>query len=227
MKKIMPVLTIIAALIFVSTAGAVMGSGPMMGGGTALTNTGGFGMTNGMAAAPVVDSEGTAYLVNHNPSANPGPVPSSEVFESAITAITPAGLINSITLKGLVSKPVIYEDVLVATASLPDFSNFYISGNLGTAAPSGQSIVYVVTLPFTSSSVPVGISLDGRFASTPVIANNNIYIVTSDFGNAMMSGNSTFNMMYGNYNFNSTGNAKSYLYILDFGGNLVNQILLQ
>lgn len=34
-----------------------------------------------------------------------------------------------------------------------------------------------------------------------------------------MNGNNTFNMMYGN--FNTAGNAKSYMYIVDFDGNLV------
>lgn len=242
MRKIMPFLTIVAVLVFISSAGAVMGGGSMMpgtggsgtpgigsmmGGGFSMTNTGGFGMMNGMAAAPVVGSDGTAYLVSYNPAANSGAVPSSSDFESTITSVTASGVINTITLKGIISKPVIYGNVLAATSSLPDFSNFYISENLGTAAPAGQSTAYLINLPLTSSSVPVGVSLDGQYASTPVIANDNIYVVTSDFGNAMMPGNSTFNTMYGNYNFNNTGNAKSYLYIIGFDGSLVNKITLQ
>ena len=223
-KKILLIALLVGMFAFAGIAGAaMMGGGTMMG----LTNTGGFGMMNGMAGAPVVDSNGTAYLVSYNPSANPGPVPSSNSFESVITAVTPSGAVNSITLKGIVSRPVIDGNVLVATASLPNFSNFNVFGNLGTTAPSGQSMAYVVNLPLTSSSVPVGVSLDGQFASTPVIANNNVYIVTSDFGNGMMTGNSTFNMMYGSYNFNGTGTAHSYLYIIGFDGNLVNKITLQ
>ncbi|MDA8105908.1 MAG: hypothetical protein M0Z71_11080 [Nitrospiraceae bacterium] len=242
MKKIIPVLTIVAVLAFFGSAGAIMGgssmmpgvggtgtigAGAMMGGGFAMTNTGGFGMMNGMAGAPVVGSDGTAYLISYNPSANPGTVPGSNSFESTITAVTPSGAVSSITLNGIVSRPVVKGNALVATASLPNFSNYHVFQNFGTAAPAGQSMAYVVTLPLTSSSVPVGVSLDGQFASTPVIENNNAYVVTSDFGNGMMTGNSTFNMMYGNYNFNNTGTAHSYLYIIGLDGSLVNKITLQ
>jgi len=209
----------------------MMGGGvtpsPMVGGEMNMTNSGGFGMMNGMVGSPVVGSDGTAYLVSYHPSANPGTVPTSNSFESVITAVTPAGTVNSITLKGIVSRPVIDGNDLVATASLPDFSNFDVFGNLGTTAPSGQSMVYVVDLPLTPSSVPVGVSLDGKFASTPVVANNLVYVMTTDFGNAMMQGNTTFSGMYGNFNFNNTGTAKSYLYIVDFDGNLVAKIQLQ
>lgn len=239
MKKIISILTVLVVLGSMGVAGAAMSGGSMMGGGTgtigagsmmggfAMTNTGGFGMTNGMAGAPVVGSDGTAYLIDYNPSANPGAVPNSNSFESTITAITPSGTVSSLTLKGIVSRPVVEGDVLVATASLPDFSNFNMFGNLGTTAPAGQSILYVVNLPLTSSSIPVGVSLDGRFASMPVIANNSVYVVTSDFGNGMMTGSSTFNMMYGNYDFNGAGTAKSYLYIVRFDGSLINKITLQ
>ncbi len=232
-------MTMVVVLGLIGVAGAAMGPSTMMTGGTgtisagsmmggfAMTNTGGFGMTNGMAGAPVVGSDGTAYLVSYNPSANPGPVPSSNSFESTVTAITPTGAVSSITLQGIVSRPIVEGNVLAATASLPDFSNFTMFGNLGTTAPAGQSLLYVVSLPLSSSSKPVGVSLDGRFASMPVIANNNVYVVTSDFGNGMMTGSTTFNMMYGNYNFNGTGTANSYLYIVNFDGGLVNKITLQ
>lgn len=226
MKKIIPILTMVIVLGLIGGAGAAMGSGPMMGGGFAMTNAGGFGMMNGMAGAPVVGSDGTAYIVSYNPSANPGTVPSSSSFESTITAVTPSGVITSITLNGIASRPVVEGNVLAATASLPDFSNFNLFENLGSAAPSGQSMLYVVSLPFTADK-PVGVSLDGHFASMPVIANNAVYVVTSDFGNGMMNGSGTFNMMYGNYNFNSSGTAKSYLYIIGFDGSLVNKLTLQ
>jgi hypothetical protein len=235
MKKILLIGIVAGLLVFAGIAGAAMmgpgagtiGAGAMMGGGFAMTNTGGFGMTNGMAGAPVVGDDGTAYVVSYNPSANPGTVPTSSSFESTITAVSPSGAVSSITLNGMVSRPVVYGNALVATASLPDFSNFDVLENLGSTTPSGQSMVYVVNLPITSSSVPVGASLDGRFASTPVIEHNNAYVVTSDFGNGMMTGNSTFGTMYGNYNFNSTGTAHSYLYIIGLDGSLVNKIPLQ
>ncbi len=232
MKKIFLVTLLVGMLAFAGIAGAsMMGGGTMMGGtgGTMmdLTNTGGFGMMNGMAGAPVVDSNGTAYLVSYNPTASPDTVPSSDSFESVITAVTPSGAVSSITLKGIVSRPVISGGVLAATASLPDFSNFDVVGNLGTTTPSGQSMAYIINLPLTSSSVPVGVSLDGQFASMPVIANNNVYIFTSDFGNGMMTGSSTFNMMYGNYSFTGTGTPHSYMYIIGFNGSLVNKITLQ
>ena len=230
MKKIIPVLTIVAVLAFFGSAGAVMG-GSMMGGGFAMTNTGGFGMMNGMAGAPVVGDDGTAYLISFNPSANPGATPTSNSFESTITAVTPSsGAVSSITLNGIASRPVVEGNVLAATASLPDFSNFNMFENLGSASPSGQSVLYVVSLPLNASQKPVGVSLDGRFASIPVIASNAIYVVTSDFGNGMMTGSGTFNMfnaMFPNYNFNNAGTAHSYLYIIGFDGHLVNKITLQ
>jgi hypothetical protein len=222
-------------LAFAGSAGAVMGGGMMGGvtpaammvGGMNMTNTGGFGMMNGMAGAPVVGDDGTAYIVGLTPTAAAGTAPSSNVFQSTISAVTPAGSLQTITLKGIVSKPIIYGNVLIATASLPDFANYSVAGNLGTSSPSGQSVAYVVDLPMTSSSVPIAVTMDGVFASMPVISGNNAYIVTSDFGNGMMNGSNTFNMMYGNYNFNAAGTAKSYMYIVDFNGNLVNKITLQ
>ena len=67
--------------------------------------------------------------------------------------------------------------------------------------------------------------MDGSFASSPTIANNHVYITTSDFGNAMM--NNMANWMYGNYNFNSTGAAKTYLYIFNLDGSLASKIVMQ
>lgn len=243
MKKAILALTLTCLLAFTGIAGAAMmggntvvaGSmmsgtgvtGTMMGIGMGMTNTGGFGMMNGMAGAPVVGNDGTAYLISYNPTASPGTVPSSNSFQSTITSVTAAGGMNSITLKGIVSRPVIEGNLLVASSSLPDMMNFYVVGNLGTTTPAGQSMVYVINLPFSPSSVPVGVSLDGQFASMPVIANNAVYVTTSDFGNGMMTGSTTFSMMYGNYNFNGTGAAHSYLYIIGFDGRLINKIQLQ
>ena len=237
MKKVAGSLLILVAVIamfgmFGNVNAAMMGgpggvSGSMIGGGMmGLTNSGGFGMMNGMAGAPVVGDDGTAYIVGFNSTAPANTLPSSNVFQSTVSSVTPAGVIETLTLNGIVSKPVIFENFLVATASLPDLTNYLIAGNLGTSSPAGQSVLYILSLPLTASAVPAAVTLDGKFASVPVIANNSIYVVTSDFGNAMMSGNSTFNMMYGNYNFNSTGSAKSYLYIIGFDGT-ANKITLQ
>ena len=232
MKKILLTGILAGVLVFAGISGAAMmgpgtgGTGAMMFGGMGMTNSGGFGMMNGMAGAPVVGDDGTAYIVGLNPTASAGTPPGSGVFQSTISAVTPAGGLQTITLNGIVSRPVVADGMLVATASLPNPANFDLLGNLGTT-PSGQSVLYAVELPLTSTKVPIAVSLDGMFASTPVIANNNVYVVTSDFGGAMMNGNNTFNMMYGNYNFNAAGTAKSYMYIVDFNGNLVNKITLQ
>ena len=233
MKKIVLITGLMIMLAYMGAAdAAMMGgtggvSGSMMGGGMmGLTNSGGFGMMNGMAGAPVVGDDGTAYIVGFNSTAPANTLPSSNVFQSTVSSVTPAGVIETLTLNGIASKPVIFENFLVATASLPDLTNYLVAGNLGTSSPSGQSVLYIASLPITVSTVPTAVTLDGKFASVPVIANNSIYVVTSDFGNAMMNGNNTFNMMYGNYNFNSTGSAKSYLYIISFDGT-TNKIPLQ
>lgn len=233
MKKFFLIGILAGQLIFAGIASAAMMGGTggvyasmMSGGMMGLTNSGGFGMMNGMAGAPVVGDDGTAYIVGFNSTAPANTLPSSNVFQSTVSAVTPAGAIETLTLKGIVSRPVIYGNFLVATASLPDLTNYSIAFNFGTSAPSGQSVLYIVSLPMTASTVPVAVTLDGEFASVPVIANNSVYVVTSDFGNAMMNGNNTFNMMYGNYNFNSTGNAKSYLYIIGLNGT-TNKITLQ
>ena len=127
-------------------ADAMMGNwgpgmmGPGMFGGT--SNGGGFGMMNGMTGAPVVGDDGTAYLASYTPTANPGTVPNSGSFQSTILAFTPTGGVSTLVLKGIVSRPVVVGNVLVATASLPDFSNYSFFGNYGTI-PGGQSVIYV------------------------------------------------------------------------------------
>lgn len=220
-------------LAFAGSAGAVMGPGmmggvtptAMMGGGMNMTNTGGFGMMNGMAGSPVVGSDGTAYLVSYNPTVSPGSVPTSNSFQSTVSAITPSGQINTITLKGIVSRPVVSGNILVATASLPDASNYNVIGSLGSSS-TGQSVLYAITLPLIPSTVPIAVTMDGQFASVPVIAADKVYVTTTDFGIAMMQGNTTFGGMYGSFNFN-TGTAKSYLYIVNFDGSLSAKIPLQ
>ncbi len=54
-----------------------------------------------------------------------------------------------------------------------------------------------------------------------------VYVTTTDFGNAMMQGNSTFGGRYGNFNFNNAGTAKSYLYTLNLDGSSPVKIQLQ
>ena len=189
-------------LAFAGSAGALMGPG-MMGGGMTMTNTGGFGMMNGMAGSPVVGDDGTAYLVSQNPTASAGSVPNSNSFQSTVLAITPAGQVETMTLKGIVSRPVISGNILVATASLPDVTNYNLIGALGSSS-TGQSVLYSVTLPITPSTVPIAVTMDGQFASVPVMTADKVYVTTTDFGNAMMQGNTNFNGMYGNFNFNNT-----------------------
>ena len=225
MKKILMITLLVGMLAFMGSAQAAMMGGGMMGGGIGMTNAGGFGMMNGLSSAPVVGTDGTAFIIGFNATAAASTTPSSNVFQSTISAVTTAGGIQTLTLKGIVSRPVIANGYLVATASLPDATNFNVLGNLGTNS-SSQAILYAVQLPLTSSSVPVAVSLDGDFASSPVIVGNNIYVVTSDLGNGMMDGSNVFNMMYSNYNFNNA-NAHSYLYIVDFSGKLINKITLQ
>jgi hypothetical protein len=217
--KIM-VLAAIAMLMVAAPSDAMMGGGMM-------TNTGGFGMMNGMAGTPVVGDDGTAYFVVHNPTANPGTAPTNNSFESNLIAVKTTGETVSITLKGIISKPVVSGNMLVATTSLPDFNNYMMAGNYGTNPSGSQSVIYLVSLPLTASSVPQVVSMDGSYASIPVIANNHAYVTTTDFGNAMMQGNTMFNSMFGNYNFNGSGTARSYLYIFNFDGTLVLKTVIQ
>ena len=221
-------------LTFAGSAGAAMGGGMMdnvtpsvmMGGNMNMTSTGGFGMMNGMAGSPFVDSDGTAYLVSHNLTASAGSVPNSNSFQSTVSAITSAGQVDTITLNGIVSSPVVSGKVLLATASLPDTSNYDLIGSLGSSS-TGQSVLYAITLPITASTVPRAVTMDGQFASVPVMTADKVYVTTTDFGNAMMQGNTAFSGTYGNFNFNKTGTAKSYLYIVNFDGSLAAKIQLQ
>ncbi|MEJ2682926.1 MAG: hypothetical protein P8Z71_00830 [Candidatus Sulfobium sp.] len=203
-----------------TTGSAVSAVGGMMGGGFAMTNNGGFGMMNGMAGAPVVGSDGTAYLVSYSPTTTPtaGTAPTSASFQSNLMAFSPSGGTPvTLALKGIVSRPVVEGGFLVATASLPDFSQFDVAGN------NNQSVLYAVQLPLADTSAPAAVALDGEFASVPVIQNNMVYVTTTDFGNAMM-GSGTFSMF--NYDF-STSAAKSYLYIFNLNDGSLNKYEIQ
>jgi hypothetical protein len=202
-----------------STGSNGYNTGAMMGGGFAMTNNGGFGMMNGTAGAPVVGNDGTAYLVSYTPTTNPGTVPTSDSFQSSLMAFSPnGGTPVALSLKGLLSRPVVEGNILVATASLPDPTQFNVAGYM-----SNQSVLYAVTLPLSASATPIAVALDGEYASQPVIQNNVVYVTTTDFGNAMM-GSGTFSMF--NYDF-STSAAKSYLYIFNLNDNTINKYEIQ
>jgi hypothetical protein len=206
-------------LAFAAPSGAqMMGPGPGMM-ASAMTNGGTFGMMNGMAGSPVLGDDGTAYLVTYVPGSNPGSVPSNNSFQSRIIAVTPAGSVFSMIVSGIVSRPVVFGNLLVASASLPNFSDYTMWTSFGNNPPSGQSVVYLVSLPFSTAAKPVAVSVDGSFASTPVVdgTRNRILVTTTDFGYGMMSGSNTYNTMYGNYSFN-TATAKTYMYMLNFDG---------
>jgi hypothetical protein len=199
------------------------GSGSMMG----MTNGGGFGMMNGMAGSPVVADDGTVYLVGYEPNPNPGSVPNSNSFTSKLIAITPGtGQIVSLTLNGIVSRPVVSGNILVATASLPSFNNFMMFGNYGVSGPDQECVVYGIQLPLTATTVPTAFALDGGFASVPVIANNQIYVTTTAHGDVMM-GQDMFAGMFGSFDFNNQVSNRSYLYVIGFDGSLKAKIVIE
>ncbi len=186
-------------------------------------------MMNGVTASPVVGSDGTAYLVTFDyipgavmPLTPTAPIPIANTFESTIIAVTPAGSTSSVKLKGIISRPAVLGSVLVATASLPDLTDYTVVGNFGN-----QSVLYVISVPFSSSTKPLALTMDGYFASEPVMAAKYIYVVTSDYGFAVMNGNPTFNNVFGNYNFNNSGTAKTYLYIFNLDGTLASKTTIQ
>jgi hypothetical protein len=203
------------------TGGGPNGNGFSMmgGGGPAMTRNGGFGMMNGLAGAPVVDDEGIAYFITTNRTNDPSTVPDSNSFTSNILAVNPGGGGVSVTLQGIASRPVVYGDVLVATASLADFNNFNMLGNFGQNVPAGQSVIYAFTLPLTETSEPIAVSMDGRFASIPVITNDRIYVTTTDFGRAMFNGFSN--------DIDDLTAAKTYLYVFNLDGTLESRTEIQ
>ncbi|MDA8082230.1 MAG: hypothetical protein M0024_01065 [Nitrospiraceae bacterium] len=226
-------LAVIVVFMFAGLAGAAtMGGsgGGMMGGGNGPFSTstnGSFGMMNGMAGSPVVGDDGTAYMVTYDTSAAAGTTPASNVFQSKVIAVDLGGNIRSLTLNGIVSRPVIADGYLFASTSMSNMADFMLVSDYRNYQGNGQSVVYGMPLNFTASTKPVAIAIDGNFASVPVVVGNHLYIMGSDFGNAMMTGSNTFNMMYGNYNFNSNGNAKTYMYIFNLDGSLVSKTLIQ
>jgi len=226
-------LAAIAVLMLAGLTQAAMmggnGSG-MMGSGNGPFSTstnGSFGMMNGMAGSPVVGDDGTAYVVTYDTSSAPGTTPASNVFQSKVMAIDLAGNMRTMTLNGIVSRPVIADGYIFASASMSNMADFMLVGDYRNYQGNGQSVVYGMPLNFTSSTKPVALAIDGDFASLPVIAGNRLYVMGSDFGNAMMTGSTTFNMMYGNYNFNNSGNARTYMYIFNLDGTLVSKTLIQ
>lgn len=235
-------LVAVLVLVFAARSEAMMGTGPytgttgadpgyvgggMMGGGFgymgfAMTNYGGFGMMNGLAGAPVVGSDGTAYLISYAPTAaaTSGTAPTYQSFQSSLMAFSPnGGTPATLTFNGILSRPVVAGDgsFIVATASMPEFSQFNVSG------AGSQSVLYAVQLPLTSSSKPIAVTLNGEFASVPVIENNMIYVTTTDFGNAMF-GSGTFNMF--NYDFGNSA-AQSYLYIYNLNNGQLTTYQIQ
>ncbi|MFH0999179.1 MAG: hypothetical protein V1844_27355 [Pseudomonadota bacterium] len=196
-----------------------MGPGSGMMTGSMMTNGGSFGMMNGMAGSPVVGEDGTAYLVSYVPSSTPSQTPSSNSFDSKLIAVAPSGTISSMALSGIVSKPVVLGNLLFASASLPDFNDYTMFGSFGSNPPNNQSVFYIVQLPLAGSAKPIAVALDGSFASAPVVdsVRNRVIVTTTDFGNSMMSGSYSYNMMYGSYNANSS-TAKTYMYMINFDG---------
>lgn len=218
-------LAVVAVFMFAGLTEAAMmgyGNGPFM-----SSTKGSFGMMNGMAGAPVVGDDGTAYIVTYDTTANPGTTPTSNIFQSRVMAIDLAGNMQTITLNGIVSRPVIADGYLFASSSMSNMADYMLSGDFRTNQGNGESVVYGMPLNFTAATKPVAMAIDGDFASVPVIVNNRLYVMGSDFGNAMMTGSNTFNIMYGSYNFNNNGNAKTYMYIFNLDGTLVSKTLIQ
>ncbi|HEY6000599.1 MAG TPA: hypothetical protein VI078_15035 [bacterium] len=199
------------------------GCGWTSGRGGMMTGAGGFGMMSGAAGKPVVGPDGTAYLVSAVPSATPGSTPRWSSFQSHLLAVSPAGGILKLTLDGLVSSPVLSDTDLIATASLPNTANYVIKANDGNTA--AQSVIFWLPVPLSSSSVPQAVLMDGRYASQPVIANNQVYVTTSNFGFGMMQGNDVFNNTFPNFTVANT--AKAYLYVFAIDGTLVSRTVLQ
>jgi len=225
MKRLMTSFTVfvfaaLVGLTFTARPDAqAMGPGSGMMIGSMMTNGGSFGMMNGMAGSPVVGADGTAYLVSYVPTSSASQVPASNSFESKLIAVTPAGIISSMTVNGIVSRPVVLGNNLFATASLPNFNDYTMFGSSGSNSLNNQSVCYLVQLPLTGSVKPIAVAMDGSYASVPVIDSerNRIIVTTTDFGNSMMSGSNTYNTMYGSYAAN-TATAKTYMYMINFDG---------
>jgi hypothetical protein len=213
-----------------TTSGGMMGGGVV--GGNMMVSTGGFGMMGGTAGAPIVGSDGTAYVTSMMPSVTPGTNPTATSFVSNMMAVSTSGQTIKLSINGIMSKPVSASGITVngttgnfvmSTVSLPNVSDYSIMHDYSTTA--GKSVLFWMQTPFTSSSVPVAIQMDGRYASQPVIANNMIYVTTTNNGYAMMQGIDVFGTTFPNYTASST--AKAYMYIFQMDGTLVSKTQLQ
>ena len=216
--KVIFILT--AAMVLASTVivFAMMTGGGMMGGGSMMTATGGFGMMDGIAGGPNVGTDGTAYLTSMMPSATPGTYPTSNSFVSHMMSISSTGQTLKLSVNGIMSKPILVNGItfdgktgnfMMATVSLPSLSNYSMMHNYGTST-TGQSVLYWMERPLTATSMPVAVAMDGAYASQPVIANNMIYVTTTNSGNAMMQGNNVFHNTFPSY---TTSNTTSYLHV--------------
>jgi hypothetical protein len=213
-----------------ATGGGMMGGG--MVGGRMMISSGGFGMMGGTAGAPIVGSDGTAYVTSMLPSVTPGTYPTSSSFVSNMMAVSTSGQTLKLSVNGVMSKPVFADGITVngttgnyvmSTVSLPNTSDYSIIHDYSTAA--GQSVLFWMQTPFAASSVPLAVKMDGRYASEPVIANNMIYVTTTNNGYAMMQGIDVFGTTFPNYTASNT--AKSYMYIFRMDGTLVSKTQLQ
>jgi hypothetical protein len=220
-------LIVLMLMVSVQPLYAQMGGGMNSGGsGTTMgmTNSGGFGMMNGMAGSPVVGDDGTVYMVSYQPTANPGSAPNNASFTSKLMAIDPqTGQTASMTLNGIMSRPVVSGNILVATASLPNANNFHMIGNFANS--NQESVLYGIQLPLTANTVATAVSMDGGFASVPVIDNGQMYVTTTDHGDLMM-GRNMFEGMFGNFDFNNQAN-RSFLYIIGLDGTLRNKMQIE
>ena len=231
--KIVFILTVVTILASAAVGSAAMVTPyGMMGGGSMMTSSGGFGMMNGMAGEPMVGSDGTAYIVTMMPSATPGTTPTTGSFESNMIAVTTSGQTVKMSVGGLMSKPVfangimfngVTGDYMIATVSLPTMSDYSVMAVDGVN--TNHSVVFWMQTPVSTSSVPMAIAMDGRYASHPMIANNQIYIMTTNNGNAMMEGTNVFSKTFPTYMSAST--PITYLYVFKMDGTLVLRTQIQ
>ncbi len=232
-SKTKVVLILAAVMIFASAVSpfAMMSGGGMMGSGTMMTSTGGFGMMDGIAGGPMVTTDVTAYLASMMPSATPGTYPTSSSFASHMMAISSTGQKLNLSVSGMMSKPAFVNGITVngvtgnymmATVSLPKMSDYSMMHNYSTT--TSQSVLYWMQRPFTTSSVPKAVVMDGSYASQPVIANNMIYVTTTNNGYAMMQGNDVFGTTFPNY---TSSSSATYMYVFSMAGTLVSKTQIQ
>lgn len=229
------VITVVSLMaVTMRPVSAQMGGGPGMhnpGGGfetaMGMNNNGGLGMMNGMAGTPVVGDDGMVYMVSFEPNQNAGALLNSNSFTSTLMTINPdTGQVVSLNLNGILSRPVVYGNILVATASLPNLNNFEMYANHGNNGPENQSVLYGISLPLTENTIPRAISLDGNFASVPVIFNELIYVTTTSHGDFMM-GRTMFDGMFENFDFDNQPNHRSFLYVIGLDGTLKAKIEIE